>query len=250
VGAQTSAPITNIPTSLRTVTKIPQADANITRKLTISDTTVAGIAGAAFVINHKFFDFNTNNYEVPLNNTEIWEITSSSNFGHPFHIHDVEFNILSVAGVAPVAAQAGWKDVVFVPSKSTVKFIAKFDDYADDLHPFMYHCHISLHEDEGMMGQFVVKNLTNGIKNIDKESLDYTVYPNPANEKLYFSFNNVNTKVYYVSILNIVGKAVMMLPRPDWQNGIDISNLSNGTYLIQLIDDETKSTTSKKFVKD
>jgi bilirubin oxidase len=250
VGAQTSAPITNIPTSLRTVTKIPQADANITRKLTISDTTVAGITGAAFVINHKFFDFNTNNYEVPLNNTEIWEITSSSNFGHPFHIHDVEFNILSVAGVAPVAAQAGWKDVVFVPSKSTVKFIAKFDDYADDLHPFMYHCHISLHEDEGMMGQFVVKNLTNGIKNIDKESLDYTVYPNPANEKLYFSFNNVNTKVYYVSILNIVGKAVMMLPRPDWQNGIDISNLSNGTYLIQLIDDETKSTTIKKFVKD
>ena len=250
VGAQTSMPITTIPTSLRTVTTIPQADANITRKLTISDTTVAGIAGAAFVINHKFFDFNTNNYEVPLNNTEIWEITSSSNFGHPFHIHDVEFNILSVAGVAPVAAQAGWKDVVFVPSKSTVKFIAKFDDYADDLHPFMYHCHISLHEDEGMMGQFVVKNLTNGIKNIDKESLDYTVYPNPANEKLYFSFNNVNTKVYYVSILNIVGKAVMMLPRPDWQNGIDISNLSNGTYLIQLIDDETKSTTIKKFVKD
>jgi hypothetical protein len=90
----------------------------------------------------------------------------------------------------------------------------------------------------------------NVIKNIDKESLDYTVYPNPANEKLYFSFNNVNTKVYYVSILNIVGKAVMMLPRPDWQNGIDISNLSKGTYLIQLIDDETKSTTIKKFVKE
>jgi len=250
VGAQTSTPITSIPTSLRTVTTITQANANITRKLTISDTTVAGITGAAFVINHKFFDFNTNNYEVPLNNTEIWEITSSSNFGHPFHIHDVEFNILSVDGAAPVAAQAGWKDVVFVPSKSTVKFIAKFDDFADALHPFMYHCHIALHEDEGMMGQFVVKNLTNGIKNIDKESLDYTVYPNPANEKLYFSFNNVNTKVYYVSILNIVGKAVMMLPRPDWQNGIDISNLSKGTYLIQLIDDETKSTTIKKFVKE
>lgn len=250
VGPQTSTPITTIPTSLRTITTIPQANANITRKLTISDTTVAGITGAAFVINHKFFNYNYNNYEVPLNNTEIWEITSSSNFGHPFHIHDVEFNILSVDGSAPVAAQAGWKDVVFVPSKSTVKFIAKFDDFADDLHPFMYHCHISLHEDEGMMGQFVVKNLTNSIKNIDKESLDYTVYPNPANEKLYFSFNNINTKVYYVSILNIVGKAVMMLPRPDWQNGIDISNLSKGTYFIQLIDDETKSTTIKKFVKE
>ena len=109
---------------------------------------------------------------------------------------------------------------------------------------------ILLHEDEGMMGQFVVKNTSSGIKNIDKESLDYTVYPNPANERLYFAFNNMNTKVYYVSILNILGKAVMMLPRPDWQNGIDISNLSKGTYLIQLIDDETKSTTIKKFVKE
>ncbi|MGO1507721.1 MAG: multicopper oxidase domain-containing protein, partial [Microbacterium sp.] len=31
-----------------------------------------------------------------------------------------------------------------------------FEDYADPTMPYMYHCHMLLHEDEGMMGQFVV----------------------------------------------------------------------------------------------
>ena len=248
VGAKTSNPILNVPTFLRTITTIPAANANITRALTISDTNIVGVTGAAFVINHKLFDYNYNNYDVPLNNTEIWQITSTSNFGHPFHIHDVEFNILSVDGVAPVAAQAGFKDVVFVPSKSTVKFIAKFDNYADPLHPFMYHCHIALHEDEGMMGQFIVTDKTSGIKSTDKS--DFSLYPNPANEKLYISFNNQETKVYYISILNLVGKAVLMLPRPELGNGIDISSLSAGTYFVQLTDDKTKAVTVKKFIKE
>jgi bilirubin oxidase len=250
MGSKTSNPITTIPTTLRTVNTIPATDAKITRSLTITDTNIVGNNGVSFLINHKLFNINFNNYDLPLNNTEIWEITSTSNFGHPFHIHDVEFNILSSGGVAPAAAQAGWKDVVFVPARSTVKFIAKFDDYADSLHPFMYHCHISLHEDDGMMGQFVVTDKTSSIKTVNKLATDFTIYPNPANEKLYFSFNNSETKVYYVSILNIVGKAVIMLPRPEWQNGIDISNLAAGTYFVQLTDDKTKTTTVKKFVKE
>jgi bilirubin oxidase len=250
VGAKTSNPITTIPLTLRTLTTIPATDAKITRSLTISDTNIVGNKGVSFVINRKLFNINYNNYNLPLNNTEIWEITSTSNFGHPFHIHDVEFNILSSGGVAPVAAQAGWKDVVFIPARSTVKFIAKFDDYADSLHPFMYHCHISLHEDDGMMGQFIVTDQTTSVKTLSKTVNDFSVYPSPANEKLYFSFNNNDAKVYYVSILNVVGKAVMMLPKPEWKDGIDISNLAAGTYFVQLTDDKTKTVTVKKFIKE
>jgi len=250
VGAKTSNPITAIPSTLRTVTTIPATDAKITRSLTISDTNIVGNKGVSFVINRKLFNINHNNYNLPLNNTEIWEITSTSNFGHPFHIHDVEFNILSSGGAAPVAAQAGWKDVVFIPARSTVKFIAKFDDYADSLHPFMYHCHISLHEDDGMMGQFIVTDQTTSVKTFSKTMNDFSVYPNPANEKLYFLFNNTDAKIYYVSILNVVGKAVMMLPRPEWKDGIDISNLAAGTYFVQLTDDKTKAITVKKFIKE
>jgi hypothetical protein len=340
VGAQTSNAITKIPTALRTVTPLAASSANITRALTIIDTTISGVTGAAFVLNHKVFDINYNNYTVPLDNTEIWQITSTSNFGHPFHIHDVEFNILSVGGVAPVASQAGWKDVVFVPSKTTVKFIAKFDDFADTAHPFMYHCHIALHEDEGMMGQFIVKNTStlplnllsftasynntavslkwsaaNQVKtkyfSVERSSDDinwatistvnatslpgtntysatdaaplyginyyrikvadedgkvtyskveyvqksgevfqFKVYPNPAKSRLYFNFSDPAYEVYYMRVVNQLGKTIYMLPRPQLQSGLDISTLAKGTYFLQVTDDKTKKTVTKEFVKE
>jgi len=37
-----------------------------------------------------------------------------------------------------------------------VRVIARFEDYADPDIPYMFHCHVLKHEDDGMMGQFVV----------------------------------------------------------------------------------------------
>ena len=37
-----------------------------------------------------------------------------------------------------------------------VRLIMRFEDYADPESPYMYHCHLVRHEDQGMMGQFVV----------------------------------------------------------------------------------------------
>lgn len=256
IGAPTAAPITTIPSTLTTNTLLNSANANVTRYLTISDS--AGVTNPpilgpnAFIINHRLFDINYIEYQVPLNNTEIWEITSSSIFGHPFHIHDVQFNILSINGVAPDATQAGWKDVVFVPGKSgntnsVVKFIAKFEDYADASHPFMYHCHIALHEDEGMMGQFVVTNTT-GINSIDKNENQFSIYPNPTHDKLFVKFNDASLSAYYLRITDALGRTILMLPKPELQNGIDISQFSKGFYNIQLTEDKTKQTTSKTFL--
>ena len=249
IGAQTSTPITTIPTSLRTLIPLSASSANLTRNLTISDTMIAGVQGAAFLINRKLFAYGFNNYQVPLNNTEIWQITSTSNFGHPFHIHDVEFNILSINGAAPPAAQAGWKDVVYVPARQTVRFIAKFDDFASNLHPFMYHCHIALHEDEGMMGQFIVTGTT-PTSEVKNETADFTVYPNPADKRLYVKFADANASAYYVKIINSIGRTMLMLPRPQLESGIDISAFAQGVYFMQLKDDKTKAVTTKKFIKN
>ncbi|MEI6522815.1 MAG: multicopper oxidase domain-containing protein [Bacteroidota bacterium] len=257
VATPTTNPITSIPSSLTTNNLIDISTSNTTRYLTISDS--AGVTNPpilgpnAFIINHRLFDINYVDYEVPINNTEIWQITSSSIFGHPFHIHDVEFNIISVNGVAPVAAQAGWKDVVFIPGRtggnnSVVKFIAKFDDYADSQHPFMYHCHISLHEDEGMMGQFVVtNNLSTQTSKLEDDKIN--LFPNPANGRLFLNFSDPSTQIYYVKIYNMLGKVVYMLPKPKLNNGIDISELSNGIYSIEITEEKTKNIFVKKFIK-
>lgn len=254
IGTQTANPITTIPTVLTTNVLLNAANANVTRYLTISDSAgVPGILGPnAFIINHRLFDINYIDYTVPLDNTEIWQITSSSVFGHPFHIHDVEFNIISINGAPPDATQAGWKDVVFVkgktgPTNTVVKFIAKFEDFADPMHPFMYHCHISLHEDEGMMGQFVVANPTSIASNHTAES-QFSIYPNPAHDKIFVKFKEAGQSAYYIRITDALGRTILMLPKPELQNGIDISHFSKGLYFMQLTDDKSKQTTSSPFV--
>lgn len=252
VATPTASPVTAIPAALKTNILLSAADADITRVITLSDSTGVinpPILGPnAFIINHKLFDIDYNEYRIPLGNTEIWEIKSSSGFGHPFHIHDVEFNILSINGAPPPAAMAGWKDVVFIPRQQTVRFIARFDDYADELHPFMYHCHISLHEDEGMMGQFVVTNTTD-TREPDGNTAGFSIFPNPAQNVLFVKLNDPESEVYYLKITDAVGRVKMMLPQPRISEGVDISGLSAGTYTIQVTDFKTKAVSAQKFVK-
>lgn len=255
ITAQTSNSITSIPATLTTNNYYNEANAQLTRNLTFTDTNIIGNTGVSFLINHKLFDINYNNYTIPLNNTEIWSIRSTSGFAHPFHIHDVQFNILTRNGVAPPAYEKGWKDVVLIKSGETVRLITKFEDFADSLHPFMYHCHIALHEDEGMMGQFIVKD--NGMVGINEETEtapEFSLFPNPAKNRLNINFpnfrdGNINNEVYYITIYNSAGKTIYMLPKPDIQNGIDISRLSAGVYFLQLTDQRSKKLSTVKFIK-
>ena len=245
-------PVTAIPATLKTNVLLNAADADITRIITLSDST--GVTNPpilgpnAFIINHKLFNIDYNEYQVPLGNTEIWEIRSSSGFGHPFHIHDVEFNILSINGAPPPAAQAGWKDVVFIPRQQTVRFIARFDDYADALHPFMYHCHISLHEDEGMMGQFVVTNTTETTEP-GHQTPEFSIFPNPAQSVIFIKMADPESEIYYIRVLDAAGRVKLMLPQPRISEGVDISKLTAGTYYLQVTEQKTKAISIQKFVK-
>jgi hypothetical protein len=45
------------------------------------------------------------------------------------------------------------------------------------------------------------------------------------------------------------GKTVLMLPRPQMDNGIDITHLSPGSYFLQLTDEKTRKVTVQKFTK-
>jgi bilirubin oxidase len=93
---------------------------------------------------------------VELGSTEIWKVTNNMAFPHNFHVHDVQFQVLSIAGAAPPPELAGWKDTVYLRPNSEYRLIMRFDDYSDPDHPYMYHCHLLRHEDSGMMGQFLV----------------------------------------------------------------------------------------------
>ncbi|MFD6176171.1 MULTISPECIES: multicopper oxidase family protein [unclassified Isoptericola] len=91
-----------------------------------------------------------------VGSTEVWEVRNTVPMPHSFHVHDVQFRVLAVDGKAPPPELAGRKDTVFLEPRRTYRLLLRFDDYADDAMPYMYHCHMLLHEDEGMMGQLLV----------------------------------------------------------------------------------------------
>lgn len=104
-------------------------------------------------INGKPYDMDRLDFTAKLGATEIWEIISAD-MPHPFHVHGASFRILSSNGERPAAHQAGWKDVILVEEHAEI--LVRFNHPASAHHPFMYHCHILEHEDQGMMGQFAV----------------------------------------------------------------------------------------------
>jgi FtsP/CotA-like multicopper oxidase with cupredoxin domain len=160
IGEPTTDPVTAISQTLVSHNPWTEAEADITRQLTFMSMNMGPTAiQGPFMINGEMFDMDVINYEIPLDNVEIWQLTNQSPIGHPFHIHDVQFYVLSINGNPPPPHLQGRKDVIHVPAgNSTVRFITKFETYANDTLPYMYHCHILTHEDHGMMGQFLVKN--------------------------------------------------------------------------------------------
>ena len=102
-------------------------------------------------INGRPFDMRRVDAEITLDDSEIWQIASGM-MAHPFHIHGVQFRVLSIDGGAPPLHLRGWKDTVLVPRSA--ELLVHFTQRASREHPFMFHCHILEHEDAGMMGQY------------------------------------------------------------------------------------------------
>jgi FtsP/CotA-like multicopper oxidase with cupredoxin domain len=107
-------------------------------------------------INGAKMDMSRIDEVVELGDTEVWDVTNTDGEYHNFHVHDVQFQVLSVDGHEPPPELSGRKDTVFLPPGGRVRLALRFTDYADPDTPYMFHCHLLQHEDNGMMGQFVV----------------------------------------------------------------------------------------------
>jgi FtsP/CotA-like multicopper oxidase with cupredoxin domain len=105
-----------------------------------------------FIKGKQFGDAGTT-VTVPLGSVEEWTIRNEDNQLHTFHIHHTAFLLTELGG----ARQPGdhLMDTVTVPSQVgrvpgsiTVKI-----DFTDPaiLGTFVFHCHVTKHEDKGMM---------------------------------------------------------------------------------------------------
>ncbi|MFN5182952.1 MAG: multicopper oxidase domain-containing protein [Bacteroidota bacterium] len=233
VVSTTNNAVISIPSILVNNTPIPLTSATTNRTLTFSPVSMGPNAlNGGFLINNTSFDMNVINYTIPLNSTEVWTLTNQSPIAHPFHIHDVQFYITEINGATPPANMQGRKDVVLVPAMQTVKFITQFETFCDDMMPYMYHCHMLPHEDDGMMGQFVVQcPSSNSIEEFNNESI--CIFPNP-----FYDFIKIKSEdeISSIQIFDLMGKKVFdmnQISNHDIFN-INVSSLTSGIYFLVI----------------
>ncbi|MBK8950303.1 MAG: multicopper oxidase domain-containing protein [Flavobacteriales bacterium] len=248
VGSATVDPVTILPSALATVVPYLEANATVTRTFTLAPE-VMGPLGAIegpFEINGNLFDMDMINETIQLGATEIWEFQNNTGVTHPIHIHDIQFNILERDGVAPDPWESGWKDVVMVPGlQGSVRVITRFDDFADPEMPYMYHCHLLMHEDEGMMGQFLVVD-PNGIGEAGRlASID--LWPNPANDALWAQWPG--QVITQVMVLDASGRTVAtaFANTANERARINTSALNPGSYTV-LLANRTGNNTRGRFI--
>lgn len=249
VVAQTGSPILAIPSTLASYTPLLEGTENITRTLTFTSSGPMGNLNGPFLINGSSFDMNTINYTIPLNNIEIWSLTNQTPIAHPFHIHDVQFFILDINGNPPPPELQGLNDVVLVPAgMGNVRFIAQFNDHANDTIPYMYHCHMLTHEDMGMMGQFIVSVPTGIEDGVDQET-GIKIYPNPTSSIFTIEFPE---EIQYNSgefvLFDISGKEILSKNILNKTTQIDLRNQPKGIYFYHYVN-QVSSFTGKIVVK-
>lgn len=107
--------------------------------------------GIDFTINNMLYEETAVPVIVKLGDCEEWHLVVEGEHhggteGHPFHIHEISFEVISVGGVAQPRGTI--KDTVWVPKDTTVVVRMRFVGWVGKT---VFHCHILPHEDTGMM---------------------------------------------------------------------------------------------------
>ena len=144
-----------LPDKLAAIERISESEITVDRSFDMDDERYFWQFGPRWTINNVQFNMRRIDFEVQLRDTERWTL-SGDDGQHVFHPHQIQFQIVSINGEPPPPEESGWEDTVLVNDERDVVIIARFNTYAAEDTPYMFHCHILDHEDLGMMGQFLV----------------------------------------------------------------------------------------------
>ena len=78
------------------------------------------------------------------------------------------------------------------------------------------------------------QNFTNGINNISINNNGLSIYPNPASNYVNIKLENTSHSNLTLNIYNIIGLLVKSETIANDQQKINISDLNNGTYLLEI----------------
>jgi FtsP/CotA-like multicopper oxidase with cupredoxin domain len=106
-----------------------------------------------FLINGRIFNENRVDQVVKLGTTEEWKLINKDDEVHPFHIHVNDFQVVAIND-EPVRFPPVWWDVFKIPANDgSITIRQRFETFTGKT---VYHCHVLMHEDSGMMGVFEI----------------------------------------------------------------------------------------------
>lgn len=123
----------------------------VTRRRTIRYTESAD--GNTFYIDGREFDMARDDVTVALGDVEEWTIVNDTDERHSFHIHQLDFLVMQMKG--DDEDSTGLRDVIDIPYRvngvpGSVTLRIPFRNPVM-VGRFPFHCHITEHEDKGMM---------------------------------------------------------------------------------------------------
>ena len=160
----------SLPSVLRSIPKIPEAQAAQTRLLTLDEYVNKAGNPVMQLLNATHWKDPVTEKPV-LGSTEIWTLINPTNDTHPIHLHLVRFQILDRRPYEPWLFQtkrqlhfvgpselpdpneSGWKDTVQAHSRMVTRIIVPFEGFTGR---YVWHCHILEHEDNEMMRPYEV----------------------------------------------------------------------------------------------
>ncbi len=180
-------PITTTPTpnTIPVVFQIPNPGTNPPDRVTTA-------GHGDFQITNTKYNPQKTNMTADLNSTQEWIIANTSNAAHPFHIHVNPFLVVATAstnnakftsdtndiiyqkltaldwtptsndpnGIDPTTGidSTIWWDTFTINPGKAYKIRHRFDDYWGT---YVLHCHVLIHEDQGMMWNVQINNVDN-----------------------------------------------------------------------------------------
>jgi spore coat protein A len=170
VSAQRALDRSELPTTLRSLPRLAESSAVLTRRLTL-DENVSGKGESQGMLLNKTAWHAPITEKPVLGTTEIWELVNLTEDIHPIHLHMVKFQVLDrrpfetfqymtqgtfkffAEASPPDANEMGWKDTVRVNTGTVTRIIVPFHGYAGR---YVWHCHILEHEDNEMMRPYEI----------------------------------------------------------------------------------------------
>lgn len=277
-----ATPFTRVPTMLVPSYSVDTITTPIFKRRikNLVNTSGSPSGGGPWTIDSIGMDMQRLDDTILVNSMEMWTIKNLTNISHPFHIHKVQFQVVSYTGAIGAGNvnndttyvfqlpanpgpkvkllptyMRGYKDDVLVRAGASMTFVARFDSFPsmrdtatmqlDTMDGFMYHCHILTHEDDNMMHQFIVVDAAtyyNWPMGVSSPKNEaFVLYPNPAGDVLNLKGNINNAS--HIRLVDVLGRTLkeQELTAFNGQLQIQVGDLPRGLVFVELSSGNTRS---------